>query len=130
MINTMLSVLSSIVLLFPFIVTLLVLLISKRMGKAPISVLGIAADLTTPLLFLSVYVVARSIFGAGVGFYIMITAVIIVLIYSVFEKKNVKEFRIIRLLRKVWRLFFLVLGSSYLLLLLIGVAMKILEYAK
>ena len=126
---TILSVLFGITVLFPFIWTFFILVIYKRLGIAPSSVLGPAADMTTPLLFLSVYVISRTIFGNGVGYYIITIAIIIMIIYSIYEKMNVKELRIIRLLRKIWRLFFLILVAAYFILLIIGVIVKIFEYA-
>ena len=129
MLQTILSVLFSILIFCPFIVTILVLVIYRRLGTAPISVLGQAADLTTPFLFLSVYIISRTIYGDQVGVYISITSLIIIIIYTIIEKMNVKEFMIKRFLRKVWRLFFLLLSSSYVILLIIGLVLKIIEYA-
>ena len=129
MMKTILSVLFSIVVLFPFIWMFLILVIYKRRGIAPSSVLGPAADMTTPLLFLSVYVISQTVFGNGVGYYIVTIAIIIMIIYSIYEKMNVKELRIIRLLRKIWRLFFLILVAAYFILLIIGVIVKIIAYA-
>ena len=129
MLHTILSVVFSILIFCPFIVTILVLMIYRRRGTAPVSVLGQAADLTTPFLFLSVYIIARTIYGDLVGVYISITSIIIIIIYSIVEKMKVKDFMIKRFLRKVWRLFFLLLSSSYVILLIIGLVLKIIEYA-
>mgnify|MGYP001791913950 CR=1 FL=1 len=129
MMETILSVLFGILIFCPYIVTILILIIYRRLGTAPASVLGKAADLTTPFLFLSVYIIARTIYGDLVGVYITITSIIIIIIYSIIEKMNVKEFLIKRFFRKVWRLFFLLLSSSYVILLLIGLVLKIMEYA-
>ena len=130
MISALLSLLVGVIVLFPFIIMILLLVIYRRLGKAPATVIGHAADVTTPFLFLSVYVVSRTIFGEGVGFYIAIVAIIITLIRAVFEKKRVKEFRIVRLLRKVWRLLFIVLAIAYLVLLVVGMMLKVWEYVK
>ena len=129
MLHTILSVLFGILIFCPYIVTILVLMIYRRLGTAPASVLGQAADLTTPFLFLSVYIISQTIYGDLVGVYIATIAIIIVIIYSIFEKMYVKEFMIKRFLRKVWRLFFLLLSSSYVILLIIGLVLKIMEYA-
>ncbi|QUW21791.1 DUF3397 family protein [Sporosarcina sp. Marseille-Q4063] len=125
---TILSVLFGVLIFCPYIITILILMIYRRLGTAPASVLGQAADLTTPFLFLSVYIISRTIYGDLVGVYIAITSIIIIIIYSIVEKMNVKEFLIKRFFRKVWRLFFLLLSSSYVILLLIGLVLKIMEY--
>ncbi|WP_210469490.1 DUF3397 family protein [Sporosarcina sp. 6E9] len=128
MMETILSVLFGILIFCPYIMTILILMIYRRLGIAPASILGQAADLTTPFLFLSVYIISRTIFGDLVGFYISITSIIIIIIYSIVEKKSVKEFLVKRFLRKVWRLFFLLLSFSYIILLIIGLVLKIIEY--
>lgn len=130
MISTFLSPLIGVIVLFPFIILILLLVIYRRMGKAPVTVIGYVADLTTPFLLLSVYIVSRTIFGDGVGFYIAIVALIITIIYAVVERKRVKEFRIVRLLRKVWRFLFIALAIAYVVLLGVGMVLKVWEYVK
>lgn len=129
MMGTIVSALFGAAVVFPFIWMFLILVIYKRRGIAPSKVLGLAADMTTPLLFLSVYVISHTIFGNGVGYYIVTIAIIIMIIYSIYEKMNVKDLKIIRLLRKVWRLFFLILVVAYFTLIVIGVIVKIIAYA-
>lgn len=115
-------------LLFPYIVMLVILIIIKKRGRAPASVIGLAADVTTPFLFLTVYVVSRTIIGEGIGVYIVGIALMIAIIRIIVERFKVKEFQIAHLLRKTWRIYFLVLTASYILLLLGGIIMKVLEY--
>jgi hypothetical protein len=115
-------------LLFPYFVMLVFLVIMRRMGKAPALVIGLAADATTPILFVTVYVVSRIITGEGTGVYIVAIAILIAIVRIVLERVRVKDFQIARLLRKTWRLYFLVLTASYILLLLGGIVMKIVDY--
>ena len=65
MVNGLLSILTGIIVLFPFIITIGFLIGMRRMGKAPAAVIGKAADFTTPFLFLSVYFTSLTIFGKG-----------------------------------------------------------------
>ena len=116
------------VILFPFIVTVLFLIIMRKMGKAPASVIGLAADITTPFLFLAVYVASRTIIGEGTGVYIAGIAILIAIVRIVMERMKVKEFQIAPLLRKTWRLYFLVLTVGYILLLLGGIIAKVIDY--
>lgn len=129
MIAMILSVLFGIATVFPFIWMFLILVVYKRRGISPSTVLGLAADMTTPLLFLSVYLISHTIFGNGVGYYIVIVAIMIMIIYSIYEKMNVKDLRVKRLFRKIWRLFFLILVAAYFILIVIGVVVKIIAYA-
>ena len=115
-------------LLFPYIITLVFLVVVKKIGRAPASAIGLAADVTTPFLFLTVYVVSRTIIGEETGVYIITIALMIAIFRVVMERVKVKEFQIAHLLRKTWRLYFLVLTASYILLLLGGIVMKVVEY--
>lgn len=128
MISTFLSQLVGVIVLFPFIIMIVLLLVYRRMGKAPATVIGHTADLTTAFLFLSIYIMANTIFGVGVGFYIAMITFIIMIIYAIVERKKVKDFQITRLIRKVWRFLFIVLGIAYLVLLIIGMILKVFEY--
>jgi len=128
MVGTLFSVMFATAILFPFLVSFLAFLLLKKKGKRPITVLGTAADLTTPFLFISVYIVARTVFEVEI-LYLMITFTLITtIVYAVFARIKDKDFQIIRLLRRVWRLLFLVLAIVYILLLIGGVILKIIDY--
>ena len=118
------------IILFPFIVTIVILIVMKKMGKAPAKVIGLAADFTTPFLFLAIYVISYTLFGDGVGVYIAAIAVAMAILLAFIERGKVKEFRILRLLLKIWRFYFLVLLAVYLILLLSGTIIKIVQYVK
>ncbi|MFS0574355.1 DUF3397 domain-containing protein [Sporosarcina sp. 179-K 3D1 HS] len=116
------------VILFPLIVTLSYVVVMRKRGKAPAKMMGRAADVTTPFLFLAVYAVAHAIFGDGPGWYITIIALVIAIILVVIERIRVKEFQIIRVLQRTWRLYFLVLSVAYIVLIAIGVIQNIVHY--
>ncbi|QTD42410.1 DUF3397 domain-containing protein [Sporosarcina sp. Te-1] len=126
----LISTVIGILILFPFIVTLLYLLIVRQTGKASRRSFGQAADVTTPFLFLAVYIVSDSIFGAHAGIYVVVIAILIAIGYSVIERLKVKEFEIMHLLKKIWRLFFLLLVTAYALLLIIGLIRNIVSHMK
>lgn len=130
MIGTFFSVLLGTIIFFPFIVTLIILIVYRKMGIPPALVLGQAADLTTPLLFLSVYFLSLTVFGESAGFYMVLASVVIVIAYTIIERMRVKEFRIFRLLRKTWRLYFLILTSAYVVLFFVGTISKIIAYTR
>lgn len=130
MINGLLSILTGIIVLFPFLITIVFLIGMRKMGKAPAAMIGKAADFTTPFLFLSVYITSMTIFGKGTGFYITSTAILFAILFAVIERVKEKEFQIIRVIQKTWRLYFLLLSFAYIVLLVIGVGFKISEYVK
>lgn len=126
MIGTILSVLTGVIAIFPFIITFFIILFYKGLGRKP--KFKTVADVTTFLLFFSVYIIAHTIFGDGVGYIILISALGVMILYASYERRQVKDFQIIRFLRKVWRLFFLLLFATYLLLILIGLVLKVIEH--
>jgi len=130
MINGFMSILTGIIVLFPFLITITFLIGMRKMGKAPAAVIGKAADFTTPFLFLSVYITSMTIFGNGTGFYITAISILIAILIAVFERLKEKEFQITRVIQKAWRLYFLILSFAYIVLLIIGVSFKISEYVK
>ena len=99
----------------------------RKTGRSLSKVLGYAADWTTPLLFISVYIISRTVFGGGQALYMISITLIIAIIYAVRERINVKEFKISFFFKKLRRLIFLILSISYVLLLLIGLILKVVE---
>ncbi|HEX5563896.1 MAG TPA: DUF3397 family protein [Sporosarcina sp.] len=130
MVNGLLSILTGIIVLFPFLITIIFLVVMRKMGRAPAAVIGKAADFTTPFLFLSVYITSWSIFGKGTGFYITSIAILVAIFFAVVERVREKEFQIGRVLQKTWRLYFLLLSLVYVVLLFLGIGFKISEYVK
>lgn len=123
MIGIFLSFLVGSIAIFPFIVSIVLLFFHRSIGKK-MSMKKIA-DYTTLFLFVSVYMIAHSLFGDGVGYMIAIVSIVIVLVFAVWERKRVKDFQIVQLLRKVWRLFFIILIAVYFLLMIIGLILTI-----
>lgn len=128
--KVLISIVTGIIVLFPFLITISFLIVMRKRGKAPAMMMGKAADWTTPFLFISVYIISLTIFGKGSGFVICAVAIFIALFFATKERLKEKEFQIIRFIQKTWRIYFLLLAGSYLSLLLIGLTMKIMEYVK
>ena len=91
---------------------------------------GKAADWTTPFLLISVYFISLAVFGEGSGFVISGAMIVIALSFATMERLKEKEFQVIRFAQKTWRMYFLLLAVSYLVLLCIGMTMKVMEYVK
>ena len=128
MLNSLLSILTGIIVLFPFLITIVFLIGMRKMGKAPAAVIGKAADFTTPFLFLSVYITSLTIFGKGTGFYILSIAILIAILFAIAERVKEKDFLIKRVVQKTWRLYFLLLSLAYVVLLVVGISFQISEY--
>ncbi|NME05230.1 DUF3397 family protein [Psychrobacillus sp. BL-248-WT-3] len=119
----------SIIVLVPAILFIISFVIAKYAFRKRKKSIGIAADITTFLLFFSVSHVFNVIFGKEIGFIIIIIfAIFIATIMTILEWRMKKEIEIKPLLRKVWRLFFILLCFMYALLWIIGVIRYVLKY--
>ena len=126
MINAVTLLFSSII-LFPFSIMIVIIVSMRKTGRSFSKVLGHAADWTTPLLFVSVYIISSTVFGGGKALYMISITLIIAIIYAIVERINVKEFRISYFFKKLRRLIFLILSVSYILLLCLGLILKVVE---
>lgn len=117
----------SVLVLFPFIVPIVYLIIKRKMGYAPSTLIGRAADITTPFLYIAVYVIARTIVGDKVLFYMIGITAIIALLFIILERVKQREYQIKRVLQHILRLLFLLLATTYMLLLIIGLIIQIVQ---
>jgi phosphoglycerol transferase MdoB-like AlkP superfamily enzyme len=99
----------------------------RKTGRSLSKVLGHAADWTTPVLFISVYIISSTVFQNGQALYMISITLIIAIIYAVIERIHVKEFKISYFFKKLRRLIFLILSICYVLLLVIGLILKVVE---
>lgn len=123
-----LSIIIGIIILCPFVITLGVLVYGKRKGKAPASLVGKAADWTTPFLFFSVFLITHTIFDGEVSTFVILPFVILVIMFAIHERVTQKDFQIMRVLRKVWRISFLLLLIAYLALFVFGIVKELLKH--
>jgi len=107
----------------PFILFILTLLAArKKMGRRSI---GLAADATTFLLFVSIPVGAAVIWPYDVATITYIIAIVIAMFLLTMEWKKSKEIKVVPFIRKTWRTYFLVLSVAYFLLWIAGLAITI-----
>ncbi len=122
---------TSIVSLFLLIPALLFLLstvffqVVLKKGKKSI---GLAADVTTILLFFSVAHVYEVVFEGNIGYLLIVFSILLATIFTIVDWKTKKEIEILPLFRKVWRLLFILLCVVYALIWLIGVIQYVLHY--
>ncbi|MFD1204054.1 MULTISPECIES: DUF3397 family protein [Sporosarcina] len=128
--GSILSFFAGILVLCPFLIALVFLIVVRKFGRAPATYIGRAADVTTPFLFLSVYALSVAVFGRGTGIYLAGIAMLIGMIYAILERFRVKEYKILRLLQKTWRLYFLLLTAAYVVLMAAGVILNVISYTK
>lgn len=109
-----------------FILSYFILL--KWTRKQPKQAFGIAADITTFLLLFAVPIAIEALFDVKTMIYFFCLAIIISVIFTIYEWKSKKEIELIPLLRKIWRLLFLLLSTLYILVFCLGLILKIIQY--
>ncbi|WP_322924538.1 DUF3397 domain-containing protein [Paenibacillus campi] len=103
----------------PFIATYVIASLRKRTKK---QVLGIAMDVTTPFLYISVAALFNTIFNSRLGFYLFLLILLLALGLIGSAQNRLKgkvDFQ--RLFRAVWRLSFFFLSLGYIVLLVIAI---------
>ena len=128
--NAVISSFLGTIILFPFLVTIVILDWHEENGQSPGEGHWTCCRFDNAIPFPTIYVISYNIFENEVGVYIAAIAITIAILLAFLERSKVKEFRILRLLRKIWRFYFIVLLAVYLILLMIGTILKIVEYVK
>ncbi|WP_301108212.1 DUF3397 domain-containing protein [Sporosarcina sp.] len=118
------------ILLFPFIVLFVLLLVFKKIRVTPSKRFGLAVDFTTPFVASAVTVLLHAIWDQWLGVYVIGTVCVIAILFSIIERIKEKEFRTQLVLRKTWRVFFLLVTAAYFLLIISGIILQIIHYAK
>ncbi len=103
--------------MFPHGVFILGGLASKKIKNMTI---GHAADVTTVLLLFSVPLALEALTGMKLGFALFSLLVVIAMYRTYDVWRNEKEIAIGKLLRNIWRIYFIVLSILYVLTLIIG----------
>lgn len=122
-----LHILGAILIFAPFLVFLLLMVLSRKKLKR--RAIGFSADLTTFLLFVSVPVSVEALWGVSITFAVSVAAILIAIILLVLEWKKSKEIEVLKYIRKTWRLYFLLLSAGYILICVTGLALTVISFA-
>ncbi|MFY3793506.1 DUF3397 family protein [Ureibacillus sp. MALMAid1270] len=118
----------SFIILFPIILFAVIYFICRKGKVSKVKSFGFASDVTTFVLFLSVPLIINSLWEVKLGVYVICIAILIAIIFTYIEWKTKKEIEIIALLKKIWRVLFLILIILYILLWIVGIVYKIITY--
>ncbi|MBD7907222.1 DUF3397 family protein [Sporosarcina gallistercoris] len=120
----------SLIIILPYLMTLFLFFSLKVSRKSSVRSFRIAADITVPLLFLSVCVLLRVVANIHADFFLLAGVLVTGIGFAVAERIRSKDFRIQYMLRNFWRMLFLILSLFYLVLLLLGVVKNVVEFLK
>ncbi|TQR08175.1 DUF3397 domain-containing protein [Psychrobacillus soli] len=126
--NDIINSIVSFLILFPIVLFIMTFIVSKYFLHKRKKSIGIAADITTFLLFFSVSHVFSVVFEKSIGFLLIICSLILALIMTFFDWRTKNEIEIRPLLRKIWRLLFVLLCIFYAFIWIFGVIRYALNY--
>jgi lysylphosphatidylglycerol synthetase-like protein (DUF2156 family) len=110
----------------PFLAFLLILLLARK--KLKHRSIGLAADLTTFLLFFSVPVSIRAIWHIEISALIYLIAILIAIVLLFIEWRQSKEIETLKYVRQTWRMYFLLLTLAYAVVWGIGITLSLLHF--
>ncbi|EMR07609.1 hypothetical protein C772_00625 [Bhargavaea cecembensis DSE10] len=113
---------------FPAVALLILFIFFTRLYKDPSKGFSRAADFTTFLLLPAVPAVLAAFTGYRTGFYLAIAVILFALYMTYRERKTGHDLEIGPLLRKIWRLLFLILSAAYLAAFIVGSGVMIADY--
>ncbi|MBT2581849.1 DUF3397 family protein [Planococcus sp. ISL-109] len=120
-----LNTIGKILLYLPFLIFLFVYALTHKAKKR--KALGIAADVTTFLLFFSIPASIVLLFGIQTQPTIFLFALLFAIFLLIREWKTTKEIEIIKFFRKLWRIYFLALAAIYAITWLLGTAFLMIQ---
>ena len=126
--KTFIEIIGGVILLCPLIVLLLTFMICRKLRIKKTYAFGFGADVTTFILFFSVPLAIHSIWGASSFLPIIIVALLIALGFTYVDWRTKKEIDVPVLLKKIWRVYFILLSVMYLGTWLIGLSLNVMEY--
>lgn len=124
---TIVNVLSLFV-IYPVVVFLVVFLLCKLVLHKRKKSIGIASDISTFFLYFSISNLFSFLFLKEVGWYLVILSIVLATVITYLEWRSKKEIEIMPILRRIWRLLFLLFCCLYAMLWLIGVIQYVLTY--
>lgn len=90
--------------------------------------LGFAADLTTLVMFFSVPIAFKSVLGTSFVLSLLVVIVCVGLLITFVDWRTKKEINVPILMKKIWRIYFLILSILYIGVCSVGLVLNVLDY--
>ena len=126
--KTFVEIVGGIILLCPLIALLVTFIICRKLRIQKKYAFGFGVDVTTFILFFSVPLAMHSIWGTSYFLPIIIIALLIALGFTYVDWRTKKEIDVPILLKKIWRVYFILLSVMYLGTWLIGLSLNVMEH--
>ncbi|MEO4053626.1 DUF3397 domain-containing protein [Solibacillus sp. CAU 1738] len=118
----------AIIIIFPLIALIITYFICKKMKISNVKSVGFAADVATFLLFFSVPLAVNSIWDISIVLPLIMIAVFIAIAFTYMDWRTKKEIEVMQLLKKIWRVYFILLSAIYFFLWVAGLVLNIMEF--
>lgn len=118
----------AIVIICPLIALLITYFVCRKMKISHVKSFGFAADVVTLLLFFSVPIAVNSIWEVSIIIPLIIIAIFIAIAFTYLDWRTKKEIEIMQLLKKIWRVYFILLSTIYLFLWIAGLVLNVMEF--
>ncbi|MEG0473225.1 MAG: DUF3397 domain-containing protein [Solibacillus sp.] len=116
------------VIVCPLLAFLIVFIGCRKIRIEKHIAIGLAADVTTAILFFSVPIAIQALWAFTLFIPIYLVALLIAVIFTYIDWKKKKEIQVMLLLKKIWRAYFLLLGTAYFFVWIIGLAHSVTIY--
>lgn len=115
-------------LIFPFIFTIVTAISLWKFGFSKERSFSYAADFTTPLYFIAIPVIFKSIWDFSIMAIFLAFVIGICIVFTYIDWRTKKEIEIPVLLKKIWRAYFLLFSSLYVIIMVVGFISWMISY--
>jgi hypothetical protein len=116
------------IVLCPIIAFFVTYVICRKFQLDKYKAIAFAADVTTGILFFSISIAIKGLWEFSVFIPIVVTALVIAILFTYIDWRTKKEIEIKPLLKKIWRVYFIILSVSYFLVWIIGLTHSIIIF--
>lgn len=116
------------IILFPILAFIAVLLICRKLRLNKYRAVGLAADITTGFLFFSIPIALRGLWDIGVMMPMLVIVLMIAIVITYIDWRTKKEIEVNPLLKKTWRLYFLLFSMTYFIIWVVGITHSVMIF--
>lgn len=124
----LLRIILSIIIFCPIVLLIGLYFIGKKTKQPQEKALGYATDATTAVLFFSVPLAVKGIWEISIFIPTVLFAVVVAAVLTYIDWRTKKEILIMPLLKKIWRMYFILLGVLYFFIWVMGLIYSTLLY--
>lgn len=116
------------IIVFPIIAFLIMLIICRKLKINKHKAIGLAADVTTLILIFSVPIAIHSLWELSIWIPMLVVLLVVAIIITYTDWRTKKEIEVRQLLKKIWRVDFLLLSLAYFTVWLVGISHSVMIF--